>query len=140
MVRVLVVEDDAMIAMMVEDMLVELGHEVVDLAMRLPEALRLASEADFDLAVLDVNLDGWKSFPVADMLSRRGIVFLFATGYGASGVDAAHAGSPVIAKPFMMDDLRNAISQALAARVPPAEPAFNYPISGSGASRFSRLY
>lgn len=107
--RILVVEDEMTIALMIEDMLLELGHVVVDLAMRLPQAEDMANKADFDFAVLDVNLDGRKSFPVADILSERGIPFVFATGYGASGLDPAYSGRPVITKPFLVDDLKSAI-------------------------------
>lgn len=114
--RILVVEDDMMIALLVEDMLVELGHDVVELAMRLPRAEELARSIEFDLAILDVNLDGRKSFPVADILEDRGIPFLFATGYGASGIDPAYAGSPVITKPFLANDLQVAIGKLVAQR------------------------
>jgi CheY-like chemotaxis protein len=107
--RILVVEDEMTIALMIEDMLLELGHQVVDLAMRLPQAADLASKADFDAAILDVNLDGRKSFPVADILAERGIPFAFATGYGATGIEPAYAGRPVITKPFLLDDLKAAL-------------------------------
>jgi CheY-like chemotaxis protein len=108
--RILVVEDEMTIAMLVEDMLLELGHQVVDLAMRLPQAAELASTADLDLAILDVNLDGRKSFPIAEILGERGIPFIFATGYGASGVDPAFQGYPVLTKPFLVEDLDAAIA------------------------------
>ncbi|PXA83975.1 hypothetical protein DMC47_41740 [Nostoc sp. 3335mG] len=110
--RVLIVEDEMTIAFMVEDMLGDMGHEVVEIAMRLPEALDAALRADIDFAILDVNLDGLRSFPVADILAGRGIPFAFATGYGSAGLDETHRGRPVIAKPFIMDDLR-----ALVARI-----------------------
>jgi CheY-like chemotaxis protein len=84
--------------------------------MRLPRAEELARSADFDLAILDVNLDGRKSFPVADILSSRGIPFLFATGYGASGIEPAYAGSPVLSKPFLTGDIKAAIGKLVAQR------------------------
>ncbi|RWX78705.1 response regulator [Neorhizobium lilium] len=108
--RILVVEDEMTIAMLVEDMLTELGHQVIDLAMRLPYAAELARTAAFDLAILDINLDGRKSFPVADILKERGIPFIFATGYGAAGLDAAYVGYPVLTKPFLVQDLGAAIA------------------------------
>ncbi|MCK8778375.1 response regulator [Rhizobium sp. NTR19] len=107
--RILVVEDEMTIALMIEDMLIQLGHEVVELAMRLPRAEELARQAAFDLALLDVNLDGRKSFPVADILSARGIPFVFATGYGASGLENGYSHCPVVTKPFMMEDLKTVI-------------------------------
>ena len=107
--QVLVVEDEMTIAMLIEDILIEIGHEVVELAMRLPRATELARSAEFDLALLDVNLDGRKSFPVADILLERGIPFIFATGYGASGLDPAYARHPVLTKPFLVEDLKVAI-------------------------------
>lgn len=110
--RVLVVEDEMTIALLLEDMLVELGHEVVDLAMRLPQALDLAASREIDLAILDVNLDGRMSFPVADVLLARGVPFVFATGYGALGVDPRYRGAVVVAKPFSLTALGAAIAAA----------------------------
>lgn len=107
--RILVVEDEMTIALMIEDMLLELGHEVVDLAMRLPQAEDAARKANFDLAVLDVNLDGRKSFPVAEILAAHGIPYVFATGYGGGGLDIGYSSRPVLTKPFMVDDLKAAI-------------------------------
>jgi DNA-binding response OmpR family regulator len=108
--RILIVEDEMTIALLIEDMLTELGHEVVGIAMRLSQAMELAAAAPIDLAILDVNLDGHMSFPVADILGRRGVPFVFATGYGADGLDERYRGkAPVVKKPFRMQDLRSAI-------------------------------
>lgn len=107
--RVLVVEDEMLVAMNIEDMLLDLGHEVAGLASRLEPALSLASEGRFDLAMLDVNLAGQPSFPVADILIARGIPFLFATGYGAKGIAPAYRGHPVLQKPFRERDLGEAL-------------------------------
>lgn len=111
--RVLVIEDEMTIAMMIEDMLAELGHDVVGAASRLKQAIAVAAEGDFDLAILDVNLDGRPSFPVAEILRGRGVPFLFATGYGAAGVDPAFAEAVVLRKPFLQGDLDQAIRRAL---------------------------
>lgn len=108
--KVLVVEDEMTIAFMIEDMLVDLGHEVVGISMRLPDALRAAEDANIDLAILDVNLDGFRSFPVAEVLMRRGIPFAFATGYGRSGIDAPFKDRPVLAKPFLQADLKRLLA------------------------------
>lgn len=114
--RVLVIEDEMTIAFMIEDMLADLGHEVVELAMRLPQALDAARRVDVDLAILDVNVDGRRSFPVADVLVKRAIPFAFVTGYGAPGLDEPYRGRPVLAKPFLHDDLRKLVAQAIAGR------------------------
>lgn len=110
--RILVVEDEMTIALLIEDMLMDLGHQVVDLAMRLPQALALAQNAEIDLAVLDVNLDGRLSFPVADALAARGVPFIFATGYGSAGIEPPYRHHTVIKKPFVMKDLEGAIAAA----------------------------
>ena len=110
--RILVVEDEMVVAFMIEDMLGVLGHEVIGLAMRLPQALELAGSCTADLAILDVNLAGLKSFPVADVLAERGVPFLFATGYGLAGLTPPYDRQPVIKKPFGQEDLASAISRA----------------------------
>jgi CheY-like chemotaxis protein len=113
--RILVVEDEMTIALLIEDMLIDLGHEVVELAMRLPQAMHLAATAAIDFAILDVNLDGRMSFPVADLLRERGVPFIFATGYGSAGLDEHYRGSaPVVKKPFRLQDLRSAIDSMAA--------------------------
>lgn len=111
--RVLVIEDEMTIAMLIEDMLLDLGHDVIDLAMRLPQALESAAEAVVDLAILDVNLDGEKSFPVADLLASRNIPFVFATGYGRAGVDEHYYSAPILSKPFTARDLEKAMRAAI---------------------------
>ena len=107
--RVLIVEDEMLVAMNIEDMLLDLGHEVAGLAGRLDAAIALASEAEFDLAMLDVNLAGEASFPVARILADRGIPFLFATGYGIKGVAEEYRSYPVLQKPFRAHDLDQAL-------------------------------
>ena len=111
--RVLLVEDEPMIAFALEDMVIELGYEVVGPAYRLPEALDLAGREQFDAAVLDVNLNEQQSFPVADLLTSRGIPFLFATGYAEGGVSwQGQAG--LIAKPYSRDQLARALATLFA--------------------------
>jgi CheY-like chemotaxis protein len=110
--RILIVEDEMTIAFMIEDMLLDLGHEVVSVAMRLPEAIEAAASLDFDLAILDVNLDGHQSFPVAEVLSARGIPFAFATGYGAAGVVPPFKSRPILVKPFLRSDLQRIVAEA----------------------------
>ena len=98
-----------LVAMNIEDMLLDLGHEIAGVASRLDPALTLAREADIDLAMLDVNLAGDLSFPVADILESRGIPYLFATGYGRKGVKDEYGAAPVLQKPFRARDLEEAI-------------------------------
>jgi CheY-like chemotaxis protein len=103
--RVLVVEDEMMVSMLIEDMLTDLGCVVVGPAARLDEAIDLAMASDLDCAVLDVNLGGQPIFPLADLLRERGKPFAFATGYGDAGVRDVDRGTPVLQKPFREGDL-----------------------------------
>lgn len=112
--RVLVVEDEALVAMFVEDTLTEMGHEIGAIASRLQEALEVARTGTFDLAIIDVNLGGHPSYPIAEVLKERGIPFVFATGYGSSGLDPKFAGTPVITKPFARAHLQKLLTQVLA--------------------------
>lgn len=109
----LVVEDEGAIAMLIEEMLEDLGCEIVASVARLAAAQERASTAHIDLAILDVNLAGERAFPVAQILRSRGIAFVFSTGYGASGVPAEFAGYPVLHKPFSEEELRRKIGLAL---------------------------
>ncbi len=111
--RVLVVEDEVIIGMLIEDMLAELGHEVVAISTHLQEALRLARTNDIDFAVLDVNLNGQQSFPVADALRRRAIPFIFATGYGSKILQPPYRGTTTLQKPFELEELKRALSTVL---------------------------
>ncbi len=113
--RVIVVEDEMMIAMLLEDMLQDLGHTVVGVAGRLEAALELARGTDADLAILDVNLSGEASFPVAQVLTERGLPFMFATGYGNLGLEAPFQGTLTLKKPFELKDLSLALEQLAAA-------------------------
>lgn len=112
--RVLVVEDEALVAMLIEDMLMELGFDVLGPAMRLESALKMAMDESFDLAVLDVNLANEQSFPVAKVLQDRGIPFLFATGYGLRGLDERYKQVVTLQKPFESQQLADAINYVLA--------------------------
>lgn len=110
--RVLVVEDEAVVAMLLEDMLLDLGHEVVAAVGRLDQALELAASQDIDLAILDVNLNGKMTYPIAEILKTRGVPVTFATGYGADGLHEDWRSAPVIQKPFQIRDLERAIARA----------------------------
>ena len=112
--RILVVEDEALIAVMVEDMLTEMGGEVVGPAATIDEALDLARAQALDAAALDVNVRGQRIDPVAEALFERGVPVLFATGYGevklASGIQAT-----VIDKPYTQDKLARGVAAAMTA-------------------------
>src|SRR5262245_25550265 len=103
--RVLVVEDEMLIGMLLEDMLAEMGHEVVAVVPRVNEALATVQQEAFDVAILDVHLGGQSAFPVAEALIDRGIPFVFATGYGERGLPEKYRGRPILQKPFAKDDL-----------------------------------
>ena len=109
--RVLVVEDEMMVSMLIEDMLEDLGCKVVGPASRLDEAIELANTVELDCAVLDVNLGGQPIFPLADLLRAKGAPFAFATGYGDAGLREADRGSPVLQKPFREGDLARILGE-----------------------------
>jgi len=108
--RVLVVEDEMMVSMLIEDMLADLGCTVVGPASRLDEAMALVRTAELDCAVLDVNLGGQPIFPLADLLREEGVPIAFATGYGDAGLREVDRGSPVLQKPFREGDLARVLS------------------------------
>ncbi len=109
--RILVVEDEFMIAMLLEDMLTELECIVAGVVAKPADALQLISTTKVDAAVLDVNLDGVDSFGVAAALGERQIPFVFATGYGGSRLTPEFAHYPVIQKPYRLEELSGALHQ-----------------------------
>lgn len=110
--RILVVEDDELVAMMVEGMLADIGCEVCGFARSVPEALEIVETLPMDIALLDVNLAGQRVFPVAEALSLKNIPFIFSSGYGAAGVPEEYRSAPVIPKPFRLEELEAAVRQA----------------------------
>jgi CheY-like chemotaxis protein len=111
--RILVVEDEALVAIALEDMLLELGCSVIGPALRLGPALEFAATEPLDGAVLDINLGDDRSFPVAEILSRRAVPFLFATGYGGLGLEPPFDHAPVLSKPYCLSALEEALRQLL---------------------------
>src|SRR5271156_4562134 len=107
--RVLVVEDEMMIRMLLEGMLDDLGHTVAGEAGEIDEAMTLAKQADFDVALLDVNLNGRPITPVVEVLVQRGLPFVFASGYGQRGVPEPYQASPTLQKPFQLEALAEAL-------------------------------
>jgi CheY-like chemotaxis protein len=112
--RVLVVEDESMIRMLLDGMLSDLGHTVAAEAGRIEEAMALAKDADFDIAILDVNLNGQPITPVVEVLVGRGLPFVFATGYGQRGVPEPYRENPTLQKPFQVEALARALDDAAA--------------------------
>jgi len=109
--RFLIVEDEFLIAMMLEDMLVELGCVVAAVAASPTQALDAIPKIEIDAAVLDVNLDGADSFGIAAALRERRVPFLFATGYGGSRVPPEFATYQFIQKPYRIEELADALSR-----------------------------
>lgn len=103
--RILVVEDEMLVAMYLEDLLADLGCEVVGPVSQVAEGVALAEEQAIHGAILDVNISGVKVYPVADVLAARNIPFIFLTGYGAAGLRAVDRDRPVLQKPFRRQDL-----------------------------------
>lgn len=111
--RVLLVEDEMLVAMTLEDMLIELGYRIAGIATNLETAVESARNLEFDLAFLDINLNGHYSLPVAEILQQRCIPFIFQTGYGAQGVDIGGFHAAVVTKPFTAADIERAIEAAV---------------------------
>jgi CheY-like chemotaxis protein len=111
--RVLIVEDEAIIAMTAEDMIEEMGGTVAATATTFGEALAAAERGAFDVALLDINLNGIDSLPVAALLRALGRPFVFTTGYGAAGSGEEYADAPLVTKPYRLHELAAAIGAAL---------------------------
>ena len=113
--RVLLVEDETLVAMLLEDMIGDLGGAVVGSASRVGRALDLVREQgdEIDLAVLDVNLGGEDAFPVASLLAERGVPFVFSTGYGSAGLPEPWRSRPTLQKPFTQAQVETVLRQAL---------------------------
>ena len=110
---VFLVEDEVMIRMMVADMLEELGHSIAAEAGEIGEALKLAQSTEFDLAILDVNVNGKVISPVASVIEARNRPFIFATGYGDQGLPEEYRDRPALQKPFQMETLAKMLTSTL---------------------------
>jgi CheY-like chemotaxis protein len=109
-VRVLVVEDEMIVAMLLEDMLSDIGCTPVGPARRAESALKAIEHTGFDIAILDVNLKGDETYPIADALAARAIPFVFASGYSAGGLRRAYRSIPFLQKPFQLRELEQALA------------------------------
>ena len=112
-VKVLVVEDETIVAMLLEQMLEELNCEVVGVAGQVSTATELARTTNADVAILDMNLAGQRVDPVAQALADRNVPFIFASGYGEDGLSAEWKGRPVLPKPFRLDQLKDVLVGAV---------------------------
>lgn len=112
--RLLVVEDEYLIRMLLEDMLGDLGYGIAAAVGTLSEARQCATDGEFNAAILDVNLDGQEIYPVADILAKRGVPFVFVTGYGERSLPEAYRGRPALQKPFQSEQLKTTLAGLLA--------------------------
>ena len=110
--RILVVEDEAAISLLLEDMLLDFGCEVIGPAARLSAALDAVAREQVDLAILDVNVAGEPIYPVAEALAQRSIPFVFSTCYGSAGIRDTFRDRPVLQKPFAQHDLKQKLLMA----------------------------
>lgn len=111
--RILVAEDDALVYMLLDEMLTELGCAIVGPATRVKDAIALAADGTLDGAILDINLGGTSSYAVADKLAERRIAFAFLTGYGADVVRAEYRERLILQKPISMAELTQAITDVV---------------------------
>lgn len=111
--RVLVVEDEMMLLLMIDGMLADMGCESVSAAATVKQALAMIEAQTFDVAMLDLNLNGDRSYLVADELAARGVPFLFATGYSSQSVIDGFGDNPVLRKPYRFEDLVSTLERLI---------------------------
>jgi CheY-like chemotaxis protein len=111
--RVMIVEDEALVAMLLEDMLADMGCVVAASVSSVAQALTAAETLELDVAILDMNLAGKPVLPVAELLAQKGTPFIFASGYGEMRVDGAWGERPMIQKPFSQNDVEMALRRAV---------------------------
>ena len=125
--RVLVVEDEVLVSWIAQDLLADMGCVVIGPAASVDQALEVIATMGLDAAVLDINLNGQMSYPVADELIARGVPFVFATGYDRGGIPERYQRFSVLQKPLMREALRQAMSAMAYAPAPSPEA----PIGGA---------
>jgi CheY-like chemotaxis protein len=111
--RVFVVEDELLISMVIEEILADVGCQIIGPFTNLPDALAAARKGGFDLALLDVNLRGEKVYPVAEILAEQGVPFMLLTGYGKDAIPSGHPEWRACPKPFTAAELTRALSGML---------------------------
>jgi DNA-binding response OmpR family regulator len=107
--RILIVEDEFLVALHLEDALAGMGHQIVGPCTRIEAAIAVVRERNIDFAILDINVAGTPSFPVADILRQRSIPFVFASGYGLEGLVDGYRNEIALRKPYDLEELRDAI-------------------------------
>jgi CheY-like chemotaxis protein len=120
---VLILEDEALVSMVIEDLLRDLGAEDVQILSEAAGGLDAASKTDFDCAILDVMLRDGDSSAVADLLAERGIPFLFSTGSGLDSVPERHRHRPILTKPFSDEQLQVLLLEVMTERPDPVRHA-----------------
>ncbi|MFA6265510.1 MAG: response regulator [Pseudolabrys sp.] len=120
--RILVVEDEYLIRMLLEDMLSDIGHEVTATCGNLETAREAALAGGFDVAILDVNLEGQVVFPVAEILAQQNLPFVFVTGYGEGALPEGLRDRPTLQKPFQSEKLEATLKSLLASAANPEAP------------------
>ncbi|AZG86847.1 response regulator [Pseudomonas syringae pv. pisi str. PP1] len=111
--KVLLVEDETMLAMLMEMLLEDLGFATAYHASTLNEGIEYARNGEYDLAILDINIIGGNSFPIAAAIADRGIPFMFCSGYGRLGIPETWLDRRCVAKPFSAEQLSEALSELL---------------------------
>jgi CheY-like chemotaxis protein len=113
--RIMVIEDNTFLALALEETLAHLGHQVTASAQRLDQALQLLEQADFDCAIVDVDLHGLDAFPLLDRLRQRAIRYVLATGLPLSEIPEHYRRDVLVTKPYDVNELERAIAKACAA-------------------------
>jgi CheY-like chemotaxis protein len=109
--RVLVLDDEPLIAMLLEDWLAELGHQPVGPAQTIQAALEFCGDGAVDAAILDLSISGQHSYEVADLLMAKAIPFAFATGHGAAALQPPYASAPILGKPFDFEQVKTIVAR-----------------------------
>ncbi|WP_439923528.1 response regulator [Nitrobacter sp. JJSN] len=109
--RILIVEDEFLVALHLEDVLTGMGHQIVGPCTRIEVAMAVARESSIDFALLDINVAGTPSFAVADILRQRSIPFVFASGYGLEGLVDGYRNETALRKPYDLEELKVAIAR-----------------------------
>ena len=120
--RVLVVEDENLVALLLEDMLAELGHTVIGPVARVKKALDMIQREEIDIAILDVNINGENTYSIADVLAARNVPFVFSTGYDKKTLHEPHQDRPILQKPFQLQDLEKLFGELYSQNAPRSTP------------------